>query len=98
MVQLYLGRLSAPAHAPLRQLVGFFRVSLKPGQTRRVSLVVSDRQMSLADDSGRRILEPGKFRIFIGGRQPDPRSEELSGTAVLRAEFEVTGSRRELPS
>jgi beta-glucosidase len=98
VVQLYLGRLSAPAHAPIRQLAGFLRVSLTAGETRRVSLAVTDRQMSLVDDSGRRILEPGGFRIFVGGRQPDPRSKELSGTAVLDAEFEVTGSRRELPS
>jgi beta-glucosidase len=98
VAQLYLERVSAPAHAPLRQLAGFCRVSLKPGQTERISFVVSDRQMSLVDESGRRILEPGKFRVSVGGRQPDSRSEELAGTVVLRAGFEVTGRRRELPA
>jgi beta-glucosidase len=97
IVQVYLADLEASVRVPLRQLVGFARVYLEPGQTRRMSFTIEPRQMSLIDEEGRRILEPGRFRVCAGGCQPDARSESLTGTAVLCAEFEVTGKRTELP-
>ncbi|MGD0724044.1 MAG: glycoside hydrolase family 3 C-terminal domain-containing protein [Spirochaetia bacterium] len=97
IVQVYLTDLEASVRVPLRQLVGFARVYLEPGQTRSVSFTIQARQMSLIDEEGRRILEPGRFRVCVGGRQPDTRSEVLAGTAVLRAEFDVTGKHQELP-
>ena len=96
IVQLYLSWPSAPFSPPLRQLAGFKRVALAPGQTSRVSFVVTERLMSLVDDEGSRAVLPGRIQVTVGGRQPDRRSEELTGTTVLEAELEVTGSRREL--
>jgi beta-glucosidase len=97
VVQLYLSWPSAPGSAPLRQLAGFQRIHLKAGASTRVSFVVTDRQMSLVGDDGSRVLGPGRLRLTIGGRQPDPRSEKLAGTPVLNADFTVTG-RLELPA
>jgi len=96
VVQVYLTDLAASVRVPLRQLVGFARVHLEPGQTRSVSFRIEAKQMSLIDEEGRRILEPGRFRVCVGGRQPDARSQSLTGTAVLCAEFEVVGTSREL--
>jgi beta-glucosidase len=91
VVQLYLRDLEASVRVPLRQLVGFARIRLDPGESREVRFVVSARQMALIDEAGRCVLEPGMFRLSVGGRQPDPRSALLSGTAVCEADFEVTG-------
>jgi beta-glucosidase len=96
-VQVYLSDLEASARVPLRQLVGFARVPVAAGETRSLSFTISPRHMALIDEEGRRILEPGLFRLCIGGRQPDARSEALAGTAVLSAEFEVSGKRQQLP-
>jgi len=96
VVQLYLSWPSAPGAAPLRQLAGFKRVALTAGQTSRVSFTISGRQMSLVGEDGRRVIQPGKLRVWAGGRQPDSRSEALAGTAVLSADIEVTGTKREL--
>jgi len=96
IVQVYLTDMEASVRVPLRQLAGFARVHLEPGQTRSVSFSIQARQMSLIDEEGRRVLEPGRFRVCVGGCQPDARSQSLAGTAVLCAEFEVTGKRREL--
>jgi beta-glucosidase len=96
-VQLYLSDLEASVRVPLRQLAGFARVRLAAGETKNVSFTLSARQMALIDEEGRRILEPGRFRLFVGGRQPDARSEVLAGTVVLSAEFVVEGQRQELP-
>jgi beta-glucosidase len=43
------------------------------------------------------VVEPGRFRLHVGGRQPDARSAVLAGTPVLQAEFEVQGKPVELP-
>jgi beta-glucosidase len=51
----------------------------------------------LPDERGRRVLEPGRFRITLGGSQPDARSVALLGRAPLAVELDVTGKRRELP-
>ena len=48
-------------------------------------------------ERGHRVLEPGRFRLTVGGSQPDPRSTALMGAAPLAVELVVTGERRELP-
>lgn len=45
----------------------------------------------MVDDEGNIILEPGKFRVYVGGSQPDERSRQLTGKEVLHADFEVVG-------
>ena len=97
VVQLYLSDLQASVEVPLRHLEGVQRVHLKPGQIREVEFTVSPRQMALIDEEGRCILEPGRFRVSVGGSQPDERSRALTGQGVLSAEFELTGEREEIP-
>ena len=50
VVQLYLTDAAATAPVPIRTLVGFDRVSLRPREKRRVSFTITPRQMSLIDD------------------------------------------------
>jgi beta-glucosidase len=38
------------------------------------------------------VLEPGRFRISVGGSQPDDRSAQLTGGRPLVTEIEVVGS------
>jgi beta-glucosidase len=52
--------------------------------------------MALIDNDGKAVLEPGSFEVYIGGSQPDARSQKLTGTPVQKASFEVTGNRIEL--
>jgi beta-glucosidase len=96
IVQLYITDLEASVRVPLRQLAGFSRVHLAAGESKSMSFTVSPRQMSLIDEAGKRVLEPGRFRVFIGGRQPDSRSAALAKTPILEAEFEVKGNPKEL--
>jgi len=97
VVQLCLKDLEASSVQPVHSLRGFQRISLGPGETRRVAFRLVEKDLSLIDDLGKRILEPGRFRVYVGGSQPDERSVELMGRAPLSAEFELTGQRRELP-
>ena len=66
VVQLYLTDTAASAPVPLRALVGFDRISLRPHEKRTVTFTITPRQMSLIDDKGKRVIEPGEFSISIG--------------------------------
>jgi beta-glucosidase len=97
VVELYLKALDAAASAPHHDLRGFDRITLAPGESRRVSFTLSARDFSLIDDEGRRVLVPGRYRVTVGGSQPDARSVELLGETPLAAELELAGARREIP-
>jgi beta-glucosidase len=97
VVQLYLADLQASCRVPCHSLRGFARVHLLPGEARRVSFELSPRDLSFIDERGLRVLEPGRFRVSVGGSQPDPRSQELTGQSPLSVEFDLLGQTVELP-
>ena len=91
-VQLYLQDVASATRVPKWQLAGIKKICLSPGEAVEVSFDISARQMCVIDDDGRCILEPGEFRVYVGGSQPDARSVKLTGRQVLSAGFTVTGS------
>jgi beta-glucosidase len=97
VVQLYLTAVDAlPKQMPKYELKGFLRISLQPGQEEKVEFQLTSRQMAFIDDQGICRLEPGVFRVFVGGQQPDRRSQELTGRNVLETEFTLTGNGMEV--
>lgn len=82
VVQLYTRQLVAARSRPVRELKGFEKISLAPGQRRTVRFTLSARDLAYHDDEGRPVVEPGLFRVFVGG----------SSTADLSGTFEVTGN------
>ena len=66
------------------------------GEEKEVSFLVTPRMMALIDQKGKCLLEPGMFEIYVGGSQPDERSQKLAGVSVLKGVCEVTGSLMEL--
>jgi beta-glucosidase len=96
VIQLYLSDLEASVRVPRWQLAGMRRILLEAGKKQTISFEVSPRQMALIDEAGQCILEPGTFRAYVGGHQPDQRSAALTGKQVLSEEFTVTGSPLEL--
>jgi beta-glucosidase len=97
VIELYVSDLDASCRVSHWDLRGFSRITLAPGESRRVSFTLGARDLSLIDERGVRVLEPGRFRVTIGGSQPDARSVALTGQAPLAMEFEVVGERTELP-
>jgi beta-glucosidase len=79
---------------PQHELRGFTRIHLAAGESKRVSFTLTERDLSLIDLSGKRVLEPGRFRVSVGGSQPDGRSAELLGKAPGSVEFDLFGERR----
>ena len=70
VVQLYLRDLEAMVRVPRWQLVGLRRIQLNGGEKQSVSFEVLPQQMALIDEEEKRILEPGVFRVYVGGQQP----------------------------
>jgi beta-glucosidase len=97
VVQLYVKDLEASCRVAERELRGFERISLAPSETKRVTFKLNARDLSLIEESGQRVLEPGRFRLYVGGSQPDARSVALVGQAPLEVDIEVVGRRLELP-
>ena len=84
VVQLYVKDLEASCAVPHHDLRGFQRIHLAPGESRKLSFELTARDLSLIDDSGRRVLEPGRFRVTIGGSQPDARSARADRPGAAR--------------
>ena len=67
VAQLYVGDPSAKIKRPARELKGFEKVRLQPGQEQRVTLHLNSRTLSYWDVKGQRWrVDPGKFQVFVG--------------------------------
>jgi beta-glucosidase len=79
VVQLYVRDEVGSVARPVRELKGFLRVTLKPGESRRVELRLAARDLAFYGLDMRPSVEAGMFRVFVG-----PNSSE-----GLEATFEV---------
>lgn len=77
VVQLYVTDLEASVDVPISALKGFQRVYLEPGESKQVSFMVNEKMLQMVNEEGKFILEPGEFKISIGGSSPGSRSLEL---------------------
>jgi len=91
VVQLYLKDEEASVIVPKYALQGVQRIKLPSIQTKTVHFEITARQMALINMEGKAIIEPGKFTVYIGGQQPDSKSESLTVKKPLRADFQVNG-------
>jgi beta-glucosidase len=71
IVLLFVRDLYASVTRPVRQLQGFQRVSLAPGQSTTVRFVLPPAAFSLLDRELKRVTEPGEFRLFAGLDGPE---------------------------
>jgi beta-glucosidase len=79
VVQLYIRDLAGSVTRPVRELKGYLRVRLAPGETRRVRFELGADDLAFHGRDLRRKAEPGRFHVWIGG----------SSDAELRTEFEL---------
>ncbi|MFN2150974.1 MAG: glycoside hydrolase family 3 C-terminal domain-containing protein, partial [Anaerolineales bacterium] len=89
VAQFYLRDLEASATVPLSKLIGFERVTLEPGESRTLQFALTPEMMSFFDDDGQLTLEPGLFRLEVGGSSPGQRSQDLGAPVPQAAEFRL---------
>ena len=81
VVQLYIGDEQSSLPRPVKELKGFQKVSLNPGQTRTVTFEITPGMLQYYDDAkGAWVAEPGAFTAYVGAA-----SDDIRGTV----EFEL---------
>jgi beta-glucosidase len=65
VVQLYVRDLVASVARPVRELVGFARVTLAPGESRRVTFRIHPSRLAFHDPAMRLVVEPGDFEVVL---------------------------------
>jgi beta-glucosidase len=89
VVQFYLSDLEASTTVPLYHLVGFERVTLEPGKSRMLKFTLTPEMMSFFDDEGELTLEPGEFKLEVGGCSPGTRGQKLGAPKPATTVFRV---------
>ena len=82
VVQLYIRDLVASVVRPVKELAGFERVSLQPGETKTVRFELGPERLGLYNRQLQFVVEPGEFRVIVG----------TSSTGGLEDRFEVVGA------
>ena len=83
VVQMYFHQDTSSVTTYELNLCGFERVHLKPGEARTVALKLSASQLELINRSGKRVVEPGSFKVMLGSG-----SEDLRLTAGFEVELD----------
>lgn len=75
VVQLYISDLKSSLPRPVKELKGFCKVNLKPGETKEVTFTIDKEALSFFDDARHAwVAEPGKFRAIVAASATDIRS------------------------
>jgi hypothetical protein len=74
VAQLYITDMLTSVITPVMELKGIKRVSLNKGEKKTVTFELTPYQLSLLNPEMVRVLEPGKFRVHVGGVSPEPAS------------------------
>ncbi|HUU29889.1 MAG TPA: glycoside hydrolase family 3 C-terminal domain-containing protein [archaeon] len=80
VVQLYIHDIISSVSTPVKELRGFRKITLAPGEKKTVDFTLTSDHLSLLDIHLERVVEPGAFEVKIGSSSKDIR---------LRGSFEV---------
>jgi beta-glucosidase len=80
VVQLYINDVISSTSRPVKELKGYEKISLEPGEKKTVKLKLLPEDLSLFDRDMNFVVEPGTFEVMIGSSSMDIK---------LKGEFEV---------
>jgi beta-glucosidase len=80
VAQLYIRATGGTVEEPVRELKGFERVALQPGETKHLEFTLGRDELSHYDVNLKRTIEPGQIDVWVGG----------SSLATQTASFEIT--------
>lgn len=86
VVQLYINDVVASVTRPVKELKGFKRITLKPGEEKTVEFTLTLDMLSFLNQDMRRIVEPGLFKVMVGSSSEDIR---LTGTFTVKKLVEL---------
>lgn len=83
VVQLYVRDEFASTPRPVKELKGYTRVTLQPGESKTVTFHLPVDQLAFYDNNRSLVVEPGRILVMLGSSSDDIR---------LNGEFEITGA------
>lgn len=75
VVQVYIRDVASSVTRPVKELKGFQRITLRPGEKRRVQFTLKPEHLGFYDREMRFVVEPGEFKLMVG-----PNSEDVQET------------------
>ena len=87
VVQFYIQDLEARVTRPVKELIGFKRISLLPGEMKKVTLELNMSQLGFMNEDMEFVVEPGNMKIMIGNSSQD---------IYFTDTFEITGKKKNL--
>jgi hypothetical protein len=79
IVQMYIKDIVSSVTRPVKELKGFARISLKPGETKKVVFEITPEKLAFHNLDMKYVVEPGVFEIMTG---PSSRDEDLQKTIL----------------
>jgi beta-glucosidase len=79
VVQLYVRTMASGITRPVKELKGFKRITIAPGETETIEFVLHPSQLRYYDREMNYTIEPGRVKVFVGTNSRD----------VLETEFEI---------
>jgi beta-glucosidase len=80
VVQMYIRDRVSSVTRPMKELRGFKRLTLEPGETRTLELHITPESLWFYNDRMERVVEPGLFDVMAGGSSVDLQSVTLEVT------------------
>jgi beta-glucosidase len=66
IVQMYVRDDIGSVTRPVKELKGFARISLRPGETKTVQFAITPDKLSFLNEDMQRVVEPGTFTFMVG--------------------------------
>ena len=76
VAQLYLRDMVSQPVRPVKELKGFEKVMLQPGETKTITFTIDKEKLAFYNDQLQRITQPGEFRLMIGSASDDIRLQD----------------------
>jgi len=82
VVQMYIRDLVSSVTRPIKELKGFQKVSLQPGETQTVALDITPESLAFYDIDMKYVVEPGQFEIMVGNSSRDQDLQKVILTVI----------------
>ncbi|QVY66578.1 glycoside hydrolase family 3 C-terminal domain-containing protein [Polaribacter sp. Q13] len=89
VVQLYICPEDTSGGIPLKSLKAFKRISLKKGESKKVSFSISPEELKVINEVGEKVWRKGKYKVVVGNSSPGKLSTKLGAAIPQEAIFQL---------
>ena len=77
MVQLYIRDMVGSITRPVKELKGFQKIEMEPGESKKVEFTISVNDLKFYNSNLQYVAEPGDFKVFIGTNSRDVKEADF---------------------